>query len=283
MCSRLCLILMILLGAAESPTGLNGLDSLSPRKQEELIRNRQRFDQLSAADQNRLRELYAAINADPEAERLKLVMERYHQWLKALPAGQRIELLDLPPEERLEQIRALRRREERQQFNELAARDLTVADRKAILDWVYSITQPRERALRLLSADQRRRFQRLDASARQRMYLFALRRKVAGDRSTIDRLRISDAEIRQLAEKASPPAREALEAVSGRGQKRTLVQRWIVAAIFSRSMPRIDPDNLRRFRQGLDDASKDYLENLPRDQMRVELQRMYINRRIRGR
>lgn len=284
---KACLIVGVMIGAADSPSASPSSNrsesAISARQREQFLHNRQRFDELAPAEQQRLRNLYSSINGAADAKRLKAVMERYHEWLKTLPSGQRIELLKLPVEQRLQQIKTLRRREERQRFNELASRELAAPDRRAILDWMYAVAQSRDRIRTTLNAEQLRRFERLDADAKKRIFLMALRRRVTADRATIERMRITDPEIRRLLGDLTDEASEVLKAARQRGQQRNVVQKWVVAALFSRSLPRIAPASLRKFREGLDAASRDYLENLPRDQMQAELKRMYINRRLQGR
>ena len=63
--------------------------AMDPAQQQDLLRKLERFEALPEAEQQRLRELQAAIDADPNAERLLIVLERYHEWLKTITNSQR--------------------------------------------------------------------------------------------------------------------------------------------------------------------------------------------------
>ncbi|HUT10863.1 MAG TPA: hypothetical protein VMY42_10225 [Thermoguttaceae bacterium] len=80
------------------------IENMSPAKQDELRQHRQWFEERKPAEQQRLRDLHERLRNDPHADELRLVMRRYHQWLKTLPAHQRAELERLEPERRIERI-----------------------------------------------------------------------------------------------------------------------------------------------------------------------------------
>jgi hypothetical protein len=249
------------------------LSRMSPVEREQLLRNRDRFERLSPQEQQKLRDLHATISADPASDRLKQVMLQYHEWLMSLPSGQRIEILESPPEERIKQIRSIRRREGRQRFSELGARELQASDRDAIASWFYELLRDREQVLALLSPDLRRRLNRMNPNSRRRAIMQAIRRRVGSDRSILKRLEITAAERLDLSRQLSAKARRSLNTAR---EQDALLRRWIVAALFSEHAPQIDPAELRQFRQSLDSRNKDYLETLPRERMRRELQRMYL-------
>ncbi len=84
------------------------IENMSPAEKAELLRQKERFDGLDAAEQERLVELHRQIEAHPESDKLRGVMERYYQWLQTLRPYERDELRRLPPEERIARIKELR-------------------------------------------------------------------------------------------------------------------------------------------------------------------------------
>ncbi len=86
------------------------IEGMSPAEKERLRARREQFAALDAAEQTHLRRLHEDLAADPEAEALWAVAERYFEWLKPLPPFVRAELLALPPVERVERVERLRRR-----------------------------------------------------------------------------------------------------------------------------------------------------------------------------
>ena len=81
------------------------IQEMSPGQRETAQRNQERFKQLPKQEQDRLRAMHDSISKTPDGEQLRQVMLRYHEWLKTLPAGERFDLLSLPPEKRIEQIK----------------------------------------------------------------------------------------------------------------------------------------------------------------------------------
>ncbi|MFW6124761.1 MAG: hypothetical protein ACOC46_01325, partial [Pirellulales bacterium] len=94
------------------------VQSMSAAQREQLRRNFERFQELSPAERARLRRLQEKIDADPDREALLELIEVYHEWVRTLSPPQRRELLNTPPEARLEKVKQLvaerRRRSERE-------------------------------------------------------------------------------------------------------------------------------------------------------------------------
>ena len=76
---------------------------MTPDQKQELRRKKFRFDELSAEEQQHLRELHHSIVTDPNAEELVDTVTRYNRWLANLDASERSDLLDIKePEKRIE-------------------------------------------------------------------------------------------------------------------------------------------------------------------------------------
>jgi hypothetical protein len=102
----------VLLGAATDPVaeGRERLRSMTPQQRTALAAALKQFDlRLGPAEQKSLRELDAKLNALPpdEKQRHRSTLRRYYNWLNSLPESQRDELLAMPTDRRLEQVRKL--------------------------------------------------------------------------------------------------------------------------------------------------------------------------------
>ena len=94
------------------------VESLAPADRQQLARQQERFDSLTPEEQQQLRQFHDDLEADPNHERLRKVLGSYYNWLKTLGPGQRAELLDLPPAERVERIKKLRAEQTSRDFRE---------------------------------------------------------------------------------------------------------------------------------------------------------------------
>ena len=121
------------LGAAEAlAQRKRQVSQMSPSEKQQLLDNHQRFLALAPEERDRLRELDRAIVADENAEQLRDVMQRYHDWLMAnLSPTERARLLQLESEERIAQIQRRLENQTRRQENELSDEDI-----ETIVDWV---------------------------------------------------------------------------------------------------------------------------------------------------
>ncbi len=84
------------------------LASLDSRELAELRTRKARFDRLPPSEQDRLRDLHAALVTHPRSDALQCVMHRYVEWLKTLDQDVVARLSDLPADQRLVEIRSVR-------------------------------------------------------------------------------------------------------------------------------------------------------------------------------
>ena len=109
---------------------------MSDAEKTALLQKKRRFDELSPAEQTRLRQIHDELAQDPHQAELQRVLERYHDWLRTLTPPERAEVLSLPADKRIEKIQELTRTQEAKRFRRMAGgfmmspRDLTV-----IHDW----------------------------------------------------------------------------------------------------------------------------------------------------
>jgi hypothetical protein len=255
------------------------VEQMSPAEKQELWELQQRFYRLDPEQRDRLRQLHAEMENQPEAERLRAIMARYANWLKTLPAGERAELLSLPPEERIAQIRAIVQRQATSQMRYLVADELSDRDLAAIVFWMKDIVRRREpeilQKLPMLPRgmlDAMGPEQRVETMVRAIHQRFGLRP---------DLLRPTAEDIQRLKEQLSPAAVGRMEQAREEGQLTELAENWIRAALAGRrGGPPVDRAELERFyREELDEDEREFLESLPRERMHSRLMLLYYAHR----
>ncbi len=257
---------------AESPELISRVRSLPAAEKQELERKRDRFYRLPETEQQRLHRLHAELEASEDGPRLRQVMERYANWLRELPAGQRAELLSLPPESRLDQIRRLLQQQEAGRMRHYVAGALSDRDLQVIVDWMEDYVVERQESLLERLPELRRRWESLDAEHRRQMLVHAAIRS----RSARELLRPGEEDIRRIKDRLSQDAQAELGAAQEEDRLAELAQSWMRAAMFSRrSPPEVPREELRRFYAEMDGRWREYFESLPADRMESELKRWY--------
>jgi len=256
------------------------IGSMSAVEKENLRRNYQRFLELDDDERQKLRDLHAQITTGSERERLSSVMRLYHQWLQSLTAGERLQLLDLPADQRVRAIKKLIERQERDQFQALVQKSLSVEDREAITDWLAAL------ALQRLPLGEQQRLRAMHQPLRRRMEIMAVfRRRTSGmnDVRFLERLKPSSEDRKKMVAGLSQSAQDTIAALKDESEKKRLIQSWVNAAIFSRrgNRPKVAIEALDEFFANLDAAERDYLNNLPPDRKSEELEQLYMRNRMR--
>jgi hypothetical protein len=294
-----CRVLLALVCCGMLSRGSAALDSDSPQRRlaqieamsetekEELRVKKERFDRLSKEEQDRLRQLYRDIHQETDAEKLQRIMVRYGEWLKSLPIDQRAELAGLAPQERLQRIKKILEMQERQRFQELVYRKLSPKDYEVIKQWFGELV-----VRNMKSLGSKLPPEVLDEFARKPDPVDALFEIVRYRRDTLkeanlrsfDIVEITDKDIATLSGQLSPEARKTLEEAASNNDRLNAVKYWVFAATISRRFQRVSDEQLRRFMaERVDKSTRDWLENLPRDQMLNHLRRMYYTDNFRGR
>ncbi|HEY2893746.1 MAG TPA: hypothetical protein VGJ16_06025, partial [Pirellulales bacterium] len=144
---------------------------MQPSEQQDLLRRQERFLALPVEEQNRLRQLQAQLDADPNSERLNQTLLRYHEWLKTLTPAQRARLAELPPEERVAQIKRMRQQQHAARERTHQADLLTWQDMKQVLRWTEDfVWERRETVLQEMASELPQRYESWDPQ-RQKRYL----------------------------------------------------------------------------------------------------------------
>ncbi len=109
--------------------------ALSPVERQQLLRLQERFHELPADEQRRLRQLHDALAHDPQEEALRETLRAYHEWVLTLSHTQRAELLKRRDDtaQRLELVRQL-------QFDHPP--HLRSEDRRALVAWLEKHFEP---------------------------------------------------------------------------------------------------------------------------------------------
>lgn len=260
---------------------------LQPAEQQELLRRQERFLALPMTEQERLRSLQAAIDSDEHAERLHQVLVRYHEWLKTLTPGQRAKLADLPPEERVAEIKRIQQRQQAARERTQRVELLSGGDMREILRWTGDfVWSHRQDLIADMSKEQRQRFEKGDQQSQRRALLFRAfeRSRREGDSGAL--AAVEQGDIDRLAAKLSEPARQALANAESLTARRKLLGIWI-----GTSMHRSEPWSTRRKQDPLvveelllflqnevPPVDRERLLKLPREEMLKELRGMYFQR-----
>ncbi len=231
--------------------------AMDEKQKEVLLGKYERFQKLSEAERQRLRDLDLALITDPEGVELRAIMRRYHAWIENLPGVQRAELASMSTSRRMERIDELHRIERWQRERNLSQQDLNV-----LADWLEQfmakVPQPeRQRAiLKMLTS---------------RSQPFEPGRNPG----------VSD--LLQLRDKLSPKAREQLNNAASQQQRQDLMAMW-----FRQAMPILtkryseavegppSSERLQRFFDSeISEGDRERLLMLPAEEMQGELRRMY--------
>lgn len=250
----------------------------------ELVERWERYRKLSPDEQQRLRDLHAAIDADADPGRLRATLASYQQWKSGLSPVQSAELLGLDASARLQRVRAIA-----DEQTAAAARHLSDDDAKKIVAWLErQIDSVQDKLLDALPPDTRKRFESYDRRQRNWSLIMSLVSfRAAGGPPIGPKLEnLSPAALAELHDDLSPAAQRVWDSAKSPDERKQLLGDWIRQAVF-RSMPhregygvRIDEDQLRNFvEHELTDAERARYSALPREEMNSQLRREYLRRK----
>jgi hypothetical protein len=250
--------------------------AMTAEEKEQLLHKERRFLELASSDQQRLRALQAALQADPQAAQLWAVMLRYHDWLSELPAPQRGELLRLDDNDRVARIKEL----QREQTN-LLARQLSPQDMEAVVRWTE------QRILDKMDPAMRKNLEQFSEIERRRrvIYFTTQRWKELGPGNLPP---VTETEVRKLREMLSPAARQHLDQALAQPQKfqlQQLLMGWVRQSLTQflnvqvgqRMLPEATVEQLKKFFEDeLSESERERLLSLPADEMQRQLRRAFV-------
>lgn len=122
----------LLRGEEPSVAERQRVESMSPGEKAELLRKKELFDKLSAADREKLRRLHEDLQNDGDSEELRRIMHDYYEWWKMLPLSSRAELSSISsPKERVKKIMELKQDELRRD----PLKNLSKEDADVLREW----------------------------------------------------------------------------------------------------------------------------------------------------
>ena len=255
------------------------LEAMSAEEKEQLQRKKERFDALSEAEQNRLRELHNAIATAPQSEELIAVMTRYNEWLKTLSSAMRAELLSLPPDERIKRIKEIKQEQERQRFREFA-NNLPEQDMNVVYSWMEEFVGEHEAEfLKRMPPDFRRRMEQMEAAERRK----ALISGMLWRRGDEDSPQPGEAELQKLLPRLSEETRKELDRATSQEEQLSAVRTLVRAAVVSKVFPPITDEQRQQVFARLNSLERERLEQMAPDMMRRELTRLYHAQQFRER
>jgi hypothetical protein len=256
------------------------VEELSPQEKEDLRRQFDRFQGLSAEMKKRYRALDAELRADPDEARLRSILEQYHNWLPTLSPLDRAELSEMSTEDAIGKIRQLKQQEARKLTAELV-KPLTPSDVEAIEKWIQDRTWRRKDEI-LGKADdlQREWFANKVPPDRERRSLVLLAMKVEGGPPPFSD--IKDDEWKNLTVSLSQPARDALKEIRSPDHQKRELFKWHGAAMRARDAVSggVSRDELMRFfRNELNDEERRKLAFLPWEDFQRQLRWEYFKKK----
>jgi hypothetical protein len=270
----LCCVLSTVGSAAETEAErAERLKSMTAEQKEELLRKKARFDKLDGgeAERERLRTLHASIEASDNNTELQETLKRYHAWLGTLSPIDRDDIRDLPPEQRIPRIKELLKQQEMQRFQAFVG-NLGDDDRQAIFKWLGEfVLAHEEEILEQLPNDERRRIRAMsDPEIKQRMLGF----QMAAQRQNPKMPTPGSEDLNKLLASLTPETLAQIEQAPATEQPER-VREMVRAAIFSRRIPPVSDEELRKFYTGLQADQRERLEGLEPEEFKRRLTWMY--------
>ncbi len=256
------------------------LESMPPAEKEKLLRQKERFESLSAEEQQRLKEIHEALAAAPDGERLYGVLRRYCDWLKTLASAERAELAAMPPDERIARIRELMKIQEEKRVRKLA--NLSYDEGQAVLAWLDDMITPYEDELIKHLRPEHQQFLRQESDnpeTRRKRIVFFLFRSRQGDKLR-EIVKPTDDDLERLLAGLSEPTRAAFRSLKDPEQQEELVRKWIFVSVVNPAYIPVDDNEINEFFTKLPRGVQAELERLPREEMRQELRRMYFAAKV---
>lgn len=278
----------ILLLASESPAQETQhersarIEGLSVAEKNELHNKLERFFQLPEDTRQRMTALDAALAQHPSEAELRDVMRRYYDWLKTLNPIDRAKLLDLPPNQRVTEIKRLIAAQEKEQFESLSRdvfRDIIHSPEEFSTIRAWLEQWPNSHHDEILAAEEQIYDkvpwlkERLEDADQQRkvFVLWAWMYRVRG----IEPLHPSDSDFQDMTSRLKEDTQKRLKALPPERQT-ALLRDLMRAAVISHFHSRIDDDDLQKFYRQLPEQKQAELAALPPDGFDRALRREYM-------
>jgi hypothetical protein len=279
------LVLFCFMGAGKDSWDLGNVEQMTDSQKRQLLEKKRLFYQLDVSEQQRLRDLHQQLQLAADRELLVEVMNRYSQWMRSLPNGQRVEVLSLPLEERVEAIKQIQQEQEERRLEVLSSTRLDLDDSRVISRWLDSLLakhgeQLRESFPQVLAGmrpTQRAWLTRMpDSRQRDRVLAATLVTQVSRLDPPVTTTIPITSELGQLAGLLSSRGQQTYEAVESELERQQLLARWIFAVAF-RSLRTVSEEELIRFYlEDLSAEDRDDVDHFSGDKFRQVLNAYYI-------
>ncbi|MFO0901793.1 MAG: hypothetical protein U0939_02265 [Pirellulales bacterium] len=254
------------------------LETMSEQELAELQRKKERFDQLPPDEQARLRKLHAELSTDPHCERLKKLLASYSAWLQTLTAAERAELMRLPPDERVKQIRALQTDQRKDEAVRLGIPSVTISveDARVVVEWMEAyVVQHRDFLIQKMPRLAERLAQMADPKRQAGMLVFTLSQMRTEGQAPPP---LTPEDLAPLLEKLSPGSRQQLQAAASEKDKIDVILKWCRAAFFRQFEP-TNEELEKYYRESLSAEDREWLDAMPRQRFQQTLRSMYFRDR----
>jgi hypothetical protein len=259
---------LLVSSASGEPPTREDIEKLPPEEKAALLQKKERFDALSPEKQAQMRELDAQIAASQQSKQLYSTLDRYHEWLKTLTSAQRVELLELPTDERVERIKDLMQEQERKRLRDLGGRQLPEADTDAIFKWLEDyMHKNEEQFLERLPKDFAAKLRSSDEVSRRRSLMRGI--IMRGPRGEFPLPTRDDLE--RLLPTLSQPTRQVFESVKTPDEKQNLARYWIFHAVVSKVLPPASDEDLQKILRELPPDQRERLERKTPEEVKREL------------
>ena len=246
------------------------------------LRNKlERFDRLPTDERQRLLNMNAQLEQRPDGRELREVMHRYYDWLKTINSGQRLELQELPIQERIAEIKRIMADQERRRFFELMQnfmKDIKAEEFDAIHQWIVDQWLVREKERVLANEEKLYRHKPwlrdgfTDRSISENRKVYILWVNMFGVDGIPD-IMPSENDFEELKSRLDKETQKKLDAEPDRQQG--LLAALLRATIFSQFRHRVDDDELKEFYAQLPEKKKAELAGLTPERFDYELRKEY--------
>ncbi len=262
------------------------VERMTPEQKEELLRVENRFLLLPPEEREALRRLHEQLQNDPDAARLRAIMHRYCEWLKALSPLTRTEWADMAPARRVGEVQKRLLEEQRRE----GGRRPEGKDEQVLLRWMSQcVTLHEKQFIETLSKeskdkDEGKKWSQMNDVQRREVFWFWFWRSVQrrGPAAGFSKPPLlTDDDLARLRKQLSPEAQKTLEKLSTADQWRRVIG-WIHQCLwhpgrnFAGRLSKIDDEHLLEFfEKTISDEQRERLLNMPGEEMQQELLRLY--------
>jgi len=197
--------------SSASPTAIDraAIERMAPSQKSQLLRKWERFGRLEPDEQARMRHMHAAIERDPRAGQLRIVMRNYGTWLEGLNLLEQYDLARLDADERFARVRDLWRED---------AKRFSAEDLPLFREWLEQFAvDHREELVDQVPADDKHRFE--GGRNRHRLTWLARAKLVFNNQLVL----IDESDVDKLRQRLSPDGQRILDEAGGLDGKRELI------------------------------------------------------------